>query len=122
MQSTIRRTCAGGGPVFHPLESVRGDESGAGSATTEVSPATMAEKMRELRGERGQERMREHRDEKEGEGAGARERMEGHEGMAHGPGHPPAGHPPLFIQAHAPDGTPVACGEIPTEEKEEDGY
>lgn len=31
-------------------------------------------------------------------------------------------HPPVYVQAHLPDGTPAACGDVPMEDEDTEGY
>lgn len=85
-------SCAAGGPVLMPLESVEAEPSGSGSATTTISARQLAEAM---------------------------EKMEaGGEGEMEGEGHE---HPTVFIQAHQPGGTPAACGDVPMDDDEGSG-
>lgn len=98
-----RGTCAEGGPVLIPLESVQADASGAGSSTTSISARQIREAMQEMMGER--------------EGM-MREGMEGRAMMGER-GH--MKHPPVFIMAHLPDGTPAACGDVPMHDEEKEG-
>lgn len=87
-----RGSCAEGGPVLIPLESVEAGASGSGSATTTISGRQLAEAMEKM----------------ESEGEGEME-GEGHE------------HPSVFIQAHQPGGTPAACGDVPMGDDEGSG-
>lgn len=96
-------SCEEGGPVVTGLTSVEADAEGA-SSTTVVAAADLRDDEAE-----------------DAQVAEAAERTEGDEGdeqpyvEARGDiGETPAmaGHGALFIQVHAPDGQPVACGDI----------
>lgn len=76
-------SCAEGGPVVLPLESVAADGEGSGTSRTVLSPEEMMERMREMSDA--------------GDGGNG-----GHGTL----------HPPFFVQAHRPDGTPAACGDL----------
>lgn len=80
-------TCADGGPVVLGFETVRAGTSGTGTSRTRVSFREMAAKLF------------------------ARDDAppEEHARAEHGR---PEVHPPLFVQAHGPDGTPAACGDL----------
>lgn len=83
-----RGTCAEGGPVLLGLNEVTADPEGRGISTTALPAEKLAQKMRESQG--------------------------GKTEMAAGE----KAHPPVFVQAHLPGGTPAACGDVPMEEKE----
>ena len=75
--------CAEGGPVILPLESVAADEEGSGTSRTVLTPEEMMAEMREM--------------------TDAGDGGKGGHGTLH---------PPFFVQAHRPDGTPAACGDL----------
>lgn len=112
-------TCAEGGGVVLPLESVTGGEDGTGSSTTEVSPEQMHEMMKKLMEARGgMEGMEHGAMEDTARGGMHDEDMGRHEEMMED--HGEMEHPPVYVQAHLPDGTPAACGDVPTEDDDED--
>jgi hypothetical protein len=82
-----RGTCAEGGPVLLGLDEVHGDPEGQGASTTTLPAEKVAQKMKESQGDRAE--------------------------MAAGE----KAHPPVFVQAHLPGGTPAACGDVPMKEK-----
>lgn len=82
-----RGTCTEGGPVLLGLNEVKADPEGEGASTTTLPAEKVAQKMEESRDDRSE--------------------------MAAGE----KAHPPVFVQAHLPGGTPAACGDVPMKEK-----
>lgn len=75
--------CEAGGPALLSLESVEGGEDGSGASRTVLTAEELMARMREAMDAGGD-----------------------------APGAHGALHPPFFLQAHAPDGAPAACGNL----------
>lgn len=83
-------TCEKGGQVVTPLARIEADDAGRGEATTKVEREQMSRKT-------------------DTRAAATAE-----------PGTEKREHPSLFLQARQPDGTSVACGDLPMKEGEKD--